>query len=123
MGQEVNLDKINDSLINIEGSVIPSFVCLFWLSDDGFTVIKVAGEVEFHNHDIKAKKAIEPKGMHEDYVKDSYNYNRGRICLINGKVDLTIGKSISDDAISYIKNNFGISKFDVNIYRTGLYDK
>jgi len=104
--------------------LIPSsFVCLFWLSDDGLKVVKTAGEVEFNNSDIVTRKTIDPKGTHDKYVKDSFNYNRGKISLIGGKVDLSVGKNLSDKAISVVKDYFGISNFDVNVYRTGSYDR
>ena len=103
--------------------LIPSsFVCLFWLSEDG-RVIRTEGEVEFYTSDMVSKKTIDPKGVHDNYVKDSYNYNRGRISLIDGKVDLSVGKNLSDRDISRIKDYFGISNFNVNIYQTASYDK
>ena len=104
--------------------LIPSsIVCLFWLSDDGSKVIKTAGEIEFNSSDIVTRKNIDPRGMHDDYAKDSLNYNRGKISLVGGQVDLSVGKNFSDKTISHIKDYFGISNYKVNIYRTGSYDK
>ena len=104
--------------------LIPSsFVCLFWLSDDCSEVIRTEGEVEFTNSDMVAKRTIDPKGMHDNYVKDSYNYNRGKISLIGGRVDLSVGKGFSKKTVSMIKDYFGISNFNVNVYETMTYDK
>ena len=104
--------------------LIPSsFVCLFWLSDDGMKVVRTEGWKEFTSSDIVAKNTIDPVGMHDKYVKDSYNYNRGTISLIGGQVDLSVGKNLSDKAISQVKDYFGISDYKVNIYQTASYDK
>ena len=100
-----------------------SYIGLFWLSDDGSKVIHSAGEVEIKDLDILLYRSIDPNGMHDKYVSDSYNYNRGKISLINGKVDLSIGKSLSDQSIAMVKDYFGISNYDVNVYKTGSYDK
>ena len=100
-----------------------SFVCLFWLSDDGMEVVKTAGEVEFHPSDMVAKRTIDPIGMHDKYVSDSFNYNRGRISLIGGKVDLSVGNNLSVEAIRFIKDYYGINKYSVDVYRTASYDK
>ena len=61
------VDHFGDKLL-----VPSSFVCLFWLSDDGEKIFKTAGEIEFFNSDIVARKDIDPKGMHDDYVVNSY---------------------------------------------------
>jgi len=104
--------------------LIPSsFVCLFWLSDDGTKVIRTEGEIEFTNSDIVTHKTLDPKGMHDNYVADSYNYNRGKISLIGGQVDLSIGKNLSDKTIAMVKDYFGVSNYKVSLYRTASYDK
>jgi len=119
-------EHFRSTMLKYSGGLVlvpSSFVCLFWLSDDGTKVIRTEGEVEFNNSDMTVRKTIDPNGMHDDYVSDSYNYNRGKISLIGGKVDLSVGKNLSDEAISMVKDYFGIAGFDVNVYKTASYDK
>ena len=61
--------------------------------------------------------------MHDSYVNNSYNYNRGILSLIRGKLDLSVGKKCPDEALDKIKKSFCMDKYDIVVYRTADYDK
>ena len=99
------------------------FVCLFWLSDDYNTITETNGKIEFTNLDILNKVSIEPKGTHGDFRLNPYLYNRGKVSIVCGKIEVTTGKQCTNEAIENIKQNFGLEEFSVQVIRTGLYDK
>ena len=112
-------DKVLEARTNIESS----FVCLFWLSDDSRTVTETSGDREFTDSDILNRVSLDPKGMHDAYKLNPYAFNRGRVSLVGGKVEIMVGKNCKDEFLPEIKRSLGLSKFNVNVYKTGMYDK
>ena len=99
------------------------FVCLLWFSDDYKTITDTDGEIEFYNSDVVNRKTIDPSGMHDKYRANPYLYNRGKVSLVNGRVEITVGKNCTSDSLEKVKRYLGLDNFASEVVRTGMYDK
>ena len=100
-----------------------NFVCLFWLSDDYKEVTETNGKIDFSFSDLQNKKTIDPIGMHDKYRVNPHQYNRGRVSLVNGRIELMIGKNCPNESLNNIIQYFGLNQFPIEVIRTGMYDK
>ena len=99
------------------------FVGLLWFTEDNKALSEVDGVVEFSNSDFVRKVSIDPIGMHDKYKTNPYSFNRGKVSLVNGKLEMMVGQNCTEEAIEGAKKYMGLSRFPVSVIRTGLYDK
>ena len=112
-----------DEVVEASTRIESGFACIFWLSDDYSEVTGTDGEVEFLGSDILQGRTVDPKGVHDGYRLNPHLYNRGRVTLIDGRVVLSVGKGCSDDALRSVQRQLGLSRYSVEVERTGMYDR
>ena len=100
-----------------------AYVCLFWLSDDSKSVTEINGNIEFTESDLLNKVTLDPIGMHDNYRKNPYSFNRGRVSLVGGTIEIMVGRNCSDEFLQGIMSSLGLNMFKVTVVKTGMYDK
>jgi hypothetical protein len=95
-----------------------AYIAIFWLSDDYMTIVDEAGQKPFNASDLVKPskgehKVLEPEVVHKAFKKDSEKYNRGRILIVDGVIELWVGEYCPEEAINNIKAHFGLSEYKV----------
>ena len=105
-------------------SIDSGHVGLLWFSDDNLLLDETNGEVEFSlKYSVMNKQTIKPQGMHGMYRLNLYAFNRGKVTLVNGVIEIEVGKGCSEDTIKEVIRCFRLQNVPIVVRRTGMYDK